>query len=175
MQYALPDPDLMFFFSAGSLAESGRRGSHFYGGMALQDLGERLSLSAAFGWRTVAERVTRIDADLLYLLGRDLSLELTWRQKSFGGGPGRFCERDLLAQVAFGRRGSLFGQYQYSAQPVLDRRHFFCGGGRWNVGAGAYLEATAGAIRGGEVCAAGQCVVLPPFSGVKLAFFAVLR
>jgi hypothetical protein len=39
---------------------------------------------------------------------------------------------------------------------------------RVNLRKDSYLELSGGRLRGGEVCAGGQCAILPPFRGWKL-------
>jgi hypothetical protein len=175
LQYSFAAPDLLLFANASVLEETGVNGHHFYGGLAVQDLFGRLNFSASAGIRRVVYPVLRLDADALLYFAGPWSAELTWREKSYRGGGFRFLERDLVAQLALARRGSVFLQYQYSAQPVLERHDFFSGGVRVYFGPASYLEATAGSQRGGEVCAQGQCFYVQPFRGFKLAFFATLR
>jgi hypothetical protein len=175
LQYSFTAPDLFLFGSASVLEEYGVSGSHVYGGVAVQDLFARLNFSAAIGVKRTAYPVKRLDVDMVYFSGGLWSLEMTYRDKGYRSGSFRFRERDWMIQVALARRGSLFLQYQYSAQLVLDRRDFFSGGARIYLGSASYIEATIGTLRGGEVCAQGQCFYAQPFQGIKIAFFATIR
>jgi len=175
LQYALPDPDLLVLLNAATVSEYGVRGEHLYAGMMAQDLFDRISASLTVGVRRLLYPVLRIDANLQWMLGGPWSLETNYREKGYRNGAFRFLERDILVQLAKARLGSFSVQYQYSAQPVMGRHHFLSCSARWDVSAAAYVEATGGWLRGGEVCAQGQCFQAPPFRGVKLSFFAVFR
>jgi hypothetical protein len=175
LQYSFAAPDLLLFGSASILEEYGVSGSHFYGGLAVQDLFARLNFSASAGVKRTVYPVRRLDADLVIFIAGPWSVELTCRDKAYRNGNFRFREQDVTVQVALARRGSLFLQYQYSAQPVMDRRDFFSGGARVYIGSASYIETTIGAMRGGEICAQGQCFYVQPFRGFKIAFFATLR
>ena len=175
LQYSFAVPDLLLFGSASVLEEYGVSGSHFYAGVAVQDLFARLNFSASAGVKRTVYPVRRLDADLVVFITGPWSVEMTYRDKAFRSGVFRFREQDVAVQVALARRGSLFLQYQYSAQPVLDRRDFFSGGARIYLGSASYIETTIGALRGGEICAQGQCFYAQPFRGFKIAFFATLR
>jgi len=52
---------------------------------------------------------------------------------------------------------------------VFDATRLYYGGVRVNFRKGSYLDLSAGRLRGGEVCASGQCITLPPFKGWKAA------
>jgi hypothetical protein len=175
LQYSFANPDLFLFGSASVLNEYGVSGTHFYGGLAIQDLFSRLNLSASFSVKQTAYPVQRFDADLTYFIAGPWSLEMSYREKGYRNGSFRFLERDWTFQLALARRGSFFLQYQYSAQPVLDRSDFISGGARVYLNAATYIETTIGTLRGGEVCAQGQCFYVQPFQGFKVAFFATLR
>ena len=175
LQYSFANPDLFLFGNASILNELGVNGYHLYGGLAVQDLFRRLNFSASAGVKKTVFPVQRLDLDLVYFIAGPWSLEMTYREKVYRNGSYRFRERDWVAQLSLARRGSVFLQYQYSAQPVLERQNFFSGGARIYLGSASYLEATVGSLRGGEICAQGQCFYVQPFQGFKVAFFATFR
>lgn len=172
-QYSFQDPDLTLFASAGAYREGygGEldHGNDVYGGFKLQDFG-RLDLACTYGLRTVQYPEKRTDATLTWRFTAAWSLGLILRDKrNRPAGSDPYEETDLTVQLACSPRFSVFLLQQRSSVPVFDSTRLYQAGARVNLARDSYLEGSAGKLRGGEVCAGGQCVTLPPFKGWRLA------
>jgi len=169
-QYAFRDPDLTVFASAGRYSEETSAGHNLYGGFKLQDALGRLDLAWTCGLRTVQYLEQRSDASLTWRFTPLWSLGLTLsdkRNRPPGSDP---CQQtDLTAQLARSPKFAVYVIQQRASVPVFDATRLFYGGLRINLARGSDLELSGGRLRGGEVCAGGQCITLPPFKGWKLA------
>lgn len=174
-QYAFFSPDVVLQFNIGRLKEFGISGHEIYGGVTAEDLWEKMNVSAVYGVKRLSYPVRRWDASYLYRFTDRLSAEFTFRDKRYTVYTYPFGETDCAWQLSFSPYGSAFFNYQHSVQPVMDRNHFYSGGFRVNLREGAYAEAMAGTVRGGEVCSSGQCFYMPPFKGLKLSLYVTLR
>lgn len=178
-QYHMRNPDISIFAGIGSYAEGeampGRdrpKGHNVYGGFNLQDLWDCFSASYSYGLRNVGYPVKKSNASATYQFAQDWSVEGTFKDKRYEQSLHRFHEQDLNLQLAKAAWGAVWVLKQHSRDPVPDLgggRDFYSGGVRVNLRNGAYVELSGGRMRGGEVCSGGQCVVLPPFKGWKLA------
>ncbi len=166
-QFTLPDTDLMFFGSAGRIREGKRWGSNAYGGFTLEDWKDKVSATLSFGVRDVVYPVKKLEASFTYRFTPRVSLELSTKEKRYATGDFRFRERDDKAQLAWSAKGSLFLLHQSSEVKVMGLNHLFSGGLRIQLKADRYLELSGGRLRGGEICAGGQCIFLPPYRGWK--------
>jgi len=171
-QYSFQEPDLTVFASAGAYREGygGEldHGNDVYGGFKLQDFG-RLDLAWTYGLRTVQYLEKRTDATLTWRFTPTWSLGLTLRDKRNRPAADPYEETDLTVQLACSPRFSVYLLQQRASVPVFDATRLYQAGARVNLARGSYLEGAAGRLRGGEVCAGGQCVTLPPFRGWRLA------
>lgn len=186
LQYTFPEPTLTLFGSAGRVKEGtvlGRavyEGSHVYGGFKLEDLFDRFSARYSYGLKRAhyngAYPQKKTTGDLTYQFTPLWSLELTYRdRRNRIPGSRPYLERDEGLQLARSPWGALFLMRQYSSEETFlgptstgPRRPMYNGGVRVNFGKGSYVEASGGKLRGGEVCAGGACVTLPPYQGWKL-------
>lgn len=169
-QYSFKDPDLTLFLSAGRYRELFDAGHNVYGGFKVQDAFDRLDLSCTYGQRTVQYQEKRTDAALTWRFTPLWSLGLTLRdQRNRPPWSAPYEETDFTVQVARSPRYAVYVLQQRSTVPVFDATRLFYGGLRVNFRRGSYLDCSGGRLRGGEVCAGGQCITLPPFRGWKLA------
>lgn len=169
-QYSFGSPDLTALLSAGSYREETLEGHNVYGGFKLQDCFDRLDMTYTYGLRTVRYLEKRTDATLTWRFTPVWSLDLTLRDKrNRPPGADPYAETDLTVQVARSPRFSAYLMQQRSSLAVFDATRLYYGGVRVNFRKGSYLDLSAGRLRGGEVCASGQCITLPPFKGWKAA------
>lgn len=178
-QLHLRKPDISVFASAGRYTEGpyiigrGRDSGHnVYGGFIAEDLWDAVSASYTYGYRNVGYPVKKSKASAVCRLPDDWSLEWTLRDKRYTRFGHDFHEQDLNTQLARASWGAVWILKQHSRDPIESLgggRNFFSAGVRINLKQGAYVEASGGKLRGGEVCSGGQCVNLPPFKGWKLA------
>lgn len=175
VQYSFFNPDLVLFLSAGRVREFDISGNHFYGGFTVEDLWEKVTASLTIGRKELDFPIKRVDGDFIYSLTDALSVEFQVKDKWYETPYSRFDERDFMTQFACSPYGAVFFQYQYSARVINDRQNFYNGGVRVNVWEGSYIEASGGSLRGGEVCAGGQCFYMPPFEGFKLALYTTFK
>jgi hypothetical protein len=169
-QYSFPRPDLTVFLSAGAYRQETFEGHNVYAGFKLQDAFDRLDLTWTYGQKTVLFPEKKTDATLTWRCSPLWSLDLTLRDKR-NRPPGAlpYEETDFTVQVSRSPRGSVYVMQQRSSLAVFDATCLYYGGVRVNLPKGSYLDFSAGRLRGGEVCAGGQCITLPPFKGWKLA------
>jgi len=170
LQYSFHQPDLTLFLSAGRYREESSEGQNLFGGFKLQDAFDRLDLACTYGLRTVLYLEKRTDATLTWRFTPLWSLDLTLRDKrNRPTGSDPYEETDLTVQLSRSPRFSVYLLQQRASVPVFDATRLYSAGLRVNLAKGSYLDVSAGRLRGGEVCAGGQCVILPPFEGWKLA------
>jgi hypothetical protein len=170
LQRSFMKPDLTVFLSAGRYREGTRHGQNLYGGFKLQDGFGRMDLACTYGLRTVLYPEKRTDAALTWRFTPRWSLDLTLRdRRNRPPWSDPYQETDLAVQVACSPRFALFLLQQRSSVTVFDSTRLYHGGLRVNLPKGSYLEMSGGRLRGGEVCAGGQCVKLPPFKGWQIA------
>jgi hypothetical protein len=170
VQYAFPEPDLTLFLSAGRYREETWDGQNVYGGFKLQDLFDRLDLACTYGLKTVRYPEKKSNLALTWRLTPLWSLGLTrWDKRNHPPGAPAYQETDVTVQVARSPRLAVYVTQQRSSLPVFDATRLYCGGIRINLKEDSYLELSGGRQRGGEACAGGQCAILPPFRGWKLA------
>ena len=173
LQYSFPQPDLTLFASGGTYREvhwgPPDQGHDLYAGCKLQDAFDRLDLAWTYGLKTVLYLEKKTDASLTWRFTPLWSLDLTLRDKrNRPPGSTPYEETDLTVQLARSPRFSVYLLQQRSSVAVFDATRMYHGGIRVNLPKGSYLEGSAGRLRGGEVCAGGQCVTLPPFRGWQL-------
>jgi hypothetical protein len=169
-QYSFRSPDLTVFVSGGRYRQERNAGQSVYGGFKLQDWHERLDLACTYGQKTVLYPEKKTDAALTWRCTPLWSVQLTLRDKrNRPPGSTPYSETDLTVQLARSPRFAVYVLQQRSSLPVFDATRLYCGGLRVELPKGSYLDFSAGRLRGGEVCAGGQCIILPPFRGWKLA------
>lgn len=173
LQYSLPEPDLTLFGSAGTYRQdhlgTRREGHNLYGGCKLQDAFDRLDLAWTYGLKTVLYPEKKTDATATWRFTPLWSLGLTLRDKrNRPPGSTPYEETDLTLQLARSPRFAVYLMQQRSSVAVFDATRMFHGGIRVNLPKGSYVDLSAGRLRGGEVCAGGQCVTLPPFRGWQM-------
>jgi hypothetical protein len=174
-QYSIMDPDIIFFVNWGRYLEFKDRGDHLYGGFMIEDLWDFFSLSATYGKRDIHYPVKKIDASMVVQLTDHVSLQLFGKDKRYEDGTFYFHEQDLNAELSFAPTVSLFGLYQYSYNMINNRNKFYSGGVKLYIGQAVVFEVSGGTIRGGQVCAGGQCFVIPPFEGIKFGLITTFR
>jgi len=183
-QYSFPDPQLTLLASAGRYREGQLiapvvfQGSGLYGGFRLEEWRDRLDCQCTYGLKTVhpageyPEKLT--DAALTYRFTPRWSLDLTFqdrRNRSPGSDP--YDQWDLTTQVGRSRWGAVYVTHQFDSLVNTTANPFPTHGStnagvRITFGNGSYADLSGGRIRGGEVCAGGQCVILPASKGWKL-------
>jgi hypothetical protein len=169
-QYSFKDPDLTLFFSAGRYRQEADVGHNIYGGFKLQDGFDRLDLSWTYGLKTVLGAEKKTDAALTWRFTPVWSLDLTLRDKRNRlNGSAPYEETDLTVQLARSPRFSVYLLQQRSSVAIFNATRMYSAEARVNFHQGSYVDLSGGRLRGGEVCAGGQCVNLPPFKGWKLA------
>ena len=169
-QVSLPSPDLTLFLSAGAYRNETWEGHGLYGGFKLQDGFDRLDLACTYGLKTVQFPEKKTDATLTWRFTPLWSLGLTLRDKrNRPAWSAPYEETDLTLQVARSPRFAVYVLQQRSTVAVFGATRMYNAGIRVNLPKGAYVDLSGGRLRGGEVCAGGQCLTLPPFKGWKLA------
>ncbi|MCE1230147.1 MAG: hypothetical protein LWX11_11760 [Firmicutes bacterium] len=179
--YSFRDPDLTLFASAGRCREGDllskvvNDGSSVFGGFKLEDWFDRLGASYTYGLKTVHLLVgryleKRTDASLTYKFTPLWSLDFTLKDRR----KPNYGEWDLTTQVARSPWGALYFTHQYSSRVETPDnpspwKRMNSGGIRINLKKGSYLDLSGGKMRGGEVCAGGQCVMLPAYRGWKIS------
>jgi hypothetical protein len=175
-QYALFDPDIVVFANVGRIREFDSAGYHVYGGLRAEDLlHEKINFTLSYGVRDIYYPVKKTEVEFLYRFTDSLSLECSARDKRYSEAYFKFNEQDYIAQFSWSPYGSAYFQYQYSEQEINDRHDFFSGGIRVNIFEGSYVELSGGTVRGGQICAGGQCYFMPPFEGFKLGVYTTLK
>ena len=183
-QYSFPRPDLTVFASAGRyrqgqlLAPVVFQGANVYGGFKLEDWLDCLDLEYAYGLKTVHESgeypEKKTDAACTFRFTRRWSLGLVFqdrRNRLPGSAP--YDQWSLTTQLARSPWGAVYLCHQFeslvntTANP-FPSHHLDSAGIRVNLKRGSYADLSGGRLRGGEVCAGGQCAILPATSGWKL-------
>ncbi len=171
-QYAVPEPDIILFVNAGRYEEYGKTGNHIYAGFEMEDLMDRLSLSASYGIRNVLYSIKRLESDLVYQITDRWSCEAGYKNRWYKDGLFVFKEIDHTFQVSYSPYISLFFLHQYSHNRVIGLNHFYSGGVKLYLAGGTAVQLSGGTVRGGQICSGGQCYIAPPFKGIK---FSVLH
>lgn len=174
-QYAFFEPDITLFFNAGRYKEFTHTGNHFYGGIKLEDMWDKLSFTGSYGVRDIQYPVKKTELHLIYQLNDTWSLDLDYKDKRYKDGHFKFTETDHTFQVSCSPLFSVFFMHQYSEIKIIDRNHFYSGGLKVNFRSGTTAEITVGTIRGGQICSGGQCYQAPPFKGVKFSLLHIFR
>jgi len=174
-QYAFLEPDITLFANVGHYREYDDSGLHIYGGFTIEDLFDRLSLSAVYGVKDLYYPVKRFDSHLLYQWNDRWSTEITVKHKYYKDKSFTFDEQDYTFQVSVSPVWSIFFLHQYSHNKVMGMNHFYSGGVKFYLTAATVLEVSGGTIRGGQICSGGQCFVAPPFKGIKFALFHTFK
>jgi hypothetical protein len=174
-QYALFGNQAVPFFSVGRAREGTGAGPQIYGGVNATNLGEKLDFSFSYSLKDIFYAVKTTEGRITYRLTDRLAAEFYSRDKRFTRKNYRFNELDWFAQISLAPYGAVYFQNQYSRDLIDNQHHFYSGGIRINIKRDSYVEFSPGALRGGEVCSAGQCVTLPPFKGWKINLYTVYR
>jgi len=170
IQRSFAEPDLTVLLSAGRYRQEAQEGQDIYGGFKLQDGFGRLDLACTYGLRTVVYPEKKTDASLTWRFTPRWSLDLALRDKrNRPPGSDPYEETDLTVQVAWSPRFAVYLMQQRSSVAVFDSTRLYDGGIRVNFRKGSYAVLSGGRLRGGEVCAGGQCITLPPFKGWQIA------
>ena len=175
LQYSFSEPDITLFFNAGRYKEYEYSGNHFYGGVNIEDLWERLSLSFSYGVRDIVYSVKKLDGQLIYQFSGTWSTEFSIKDKRYRDDSLVFTETDYIFQVSYSPYISVYVIHQYSHNKVIDLNYFYSGGIKIYLSGGTAVELSGGTIRGGQVCAGGQCFVMPPFKGVKFSLLHTFK
>jgi len=175
VQYALFNPDLRFVINHGQYREYEDRGAHTYGGLIIEDLWDRLDLSISYGIKNILYPIKKVRFDMIYQLSGRWSLELSFRDKHYRDGEFYFKEQDHSLQVSLAPLLSIYVLHQYSHNRIMELNHFYSGGIKLTLKGRTVIELSLGTVRGGQLCSAGQCFVVPPFKGVKLSIFHIFK
>ena len=174
-QYSFFTPDIIAFVSIGRARELDAFGPQIYTGVNASDIAERLDLSFGYSFKETFYPITIIDGQATFRITGSVAVGLAGRDKRYRDGSYRFNERDWMPQVSWAPYGAVFFQRQYS-RALIDGHHYFNSYGfRFNVRRDSYIEFSTGSVRGGEVCASGQCYFVPPFKGWKTSLFVTVR
>ena len=183
-QYSFRNPQLTLLCSAGRYQEGQLiapvmyQGSSLYGGFRLEEWLDRLDCSYSYGLKTVhpagaypeKQTVAALTCRFTALWSLDLAF-FDKRNRIPGSDP--YDQWDLTAQVSRSRWGAVYVTHQYDSL-VGTTANPFASHGSTNAGVrftlknGSYVDLSCGRIRGGEVCAGGQCVILPASQGWKV-------
>ncbi len=168
LSYALGGRNVTVFASTGPVREGLLSGHQVQGGFTAEELfGDRLTASLSWFQKTLAYPVKKVDASLIYRFTPLWSAEWVLRDKRYDTQGFLFHEQDQTYQVARSKWGALYFMRQYSEALVFDAHVLYSGGLRLQLPRDAYLDLSGGRQRGGQVCAGGQCIFLPPFRGWK--------
>jgi hypothetical protein len=175
-QYSFFNPDLIAFVSVGKVREENATGPQVYAGVSASEMAAgRLDFSFGYNYRETYYPVKMIDGQVTFRFTSAIALGFSGRDKRFSQGNYHFNEQDWIPQISWAPYGSIFFQRQYS-RDLIDRHHNFNSYGiHINVKRDSYVEVSTGRIRGGQVCASGQCFFVPPFRGWKLGLFTTFR
>ncbi len=174
-QYAFFDPDITLHFNIGRYREYDDTGNNIYTGIAIEDLWERVNLSASYGVKDILYRIKKFDGHFLYQLTDRLSAEVFVKDKRYNDGNFIFREEDQSIQGSYSPYFSIFVLHQYSHNKIMNRNHFFSGGVKIYLSGGTVIEISGGTIRGGQICSGGQCFTAPPFRGLKLSIISTFK
>jgi hypothetical protein len=175
VQYALFNPDLRFVINHGQYREYEDRGNHTYGGLIVEDLWDRLDLSISYGIKNILYPIKKFKFDMIVQISGRWSLEVSVRDKHYRDSEFVFKERDHSLQVSLAPLLSVYVLHQYSHNRIMNLNHFFSGGMQLTLKGRTVFELSFGTVRGGQMCSAGQCFVVPPFKGVKLSLLHIFR
>jgi hypothetical protein len=174
-QYSFFNPDIIAFVSIGKAREFDATGPQVYAGINGSDIAGRLDFSFGYSYKDTYYPIKIFDGQATFRFTNVLALGLTARDKRFHQGGYRFNERDWAPQISWAPYGSVYFQRQYS-RDLIDGRHYFNSWGlHINFRRDSYFEFSTGRVRGGEVCASGQCFFVPPFRGWKVGLFTTMR
>ncbi len=174
-QYSFFSPDIVAYLSVGRVMEAGISGAHVYAGMNASDLGSRLDFSFNYGVKDTVYPVKIAEGHVLFRITGVVAAEVSSRDKRYRDPAFKFQETDWTPQISWAPWGAVFYQRQYSHARVQGHNHFNNYGFRFNFKRDSYLEFSTGMVRGGEVCASGQCFYMPPFSGWKVGIYTTAR
>jgi len=169
LEYSFVEPDISVFFNLGWYREYDNSGLHYYGGVNIADLWDRLSFNISYGIKEIMYPIKKLEADTTVQLNDTISLELSIKDKRYVDGEFKFNEQDINVQLNFLPKLSINFLYQYSHNKIIDLNNFYSGGVSYIISDSLSLKITGGSIRGGTVCSGGQCFMIPPFKGVKLS------
>lgn len=174
-QYSFFNPEIVPFASVGRVREGSGVGPQVYAGVNATNLRDKLDFSFSYGLRNVFYAVKIIEGHSLYRLTDAVAVDFSLRDKRYARRTYRFNEADYSGQISWAPYGAVFFQKQYSRDLIDNRHHFHSGGFRANLKRDSYFEFSTGSMRGGEVCASGQCVFLPPFRGWRIGVYVMFR
>jgi hypothetical protein len=175
-QYSFFNPDIIAFVSVGRVREANASGPQVYAGVSASEMGAgRLDFSFSYNFRQTYYPVKIVDGQATFRLTSAIAAGFSARDKRFSEGSYRFTEQDWIPQISWAPYGSIFFQRQYS-RDLIDGQHYFNSYGvHINVKRDSYVEVSTGRVRGGQVCASGQCFFVPPFRGWKIGLFTTVR
>ena len=174
-QYSFFNPDIIAFVSVGRIREADETGPQIYGGVTGSDLGGRVDFSFGYSFKETFYPVKIADGQVTFRFTGALAGEFAVRDKRFSQVGYTFNERDYMPQISWAPYGSVFFQRQYS-RDLVDGQHYFNSYGfRVNFRRDSYFEFLTGRVRGGEVCASGQCFFVPAFRGWRVGAFLTVR
>lgn len=175
VQYAFSEPDITIFFNIARYKELEDTGWHYYGGVTIEDLLDKLTLSAAYGIKDINYPIKRLDSHLLYQFSEHLSIDFNLKHKYYKDHSFTFNEQDHGIELAYSPFISVFFLHQYSHNQVVGLNHFFHGGVKLNLSSATSVEVAGGTMRGGQVCSGGQCYNAPPFKGIKFSLLHTFK
>lgn len=175
LQYSFFEPDITIFFNAGRYKEYDFEGWHFFGGVTMEDLMDRLSFSATYGVKDIRYPIYRLDSHMVYQFTDNLSIELNLKHKKYTFQSFKFDEQDHGVEIAYSPYVSVFFLHQFSHNKVIDLNHFYSGGVKFYLSSATSIEVSGGTMRGGQICSGGQCYVAPPFKGIKCGVLHTFR
>jgi hypothetical protein len=175
-QYSFFNPDVIAFVSVGRAREADMAGPQIYAGVSASEIAaNRLDFSFGYSVKETYYAVKIIDGQVSFRLTGRLAAGFSARDKRYSQGSYQFNEKDWTPQFSWAPYGSIFFQRQYSRALIEGNHYFNSYGIHINVRRDSYIEFTTGRMRGGEVCASGQCFFAPPFRGWKVGIFASVR
>jgi hypothetical protein len=183
-QYSFRRPDLTLFLSGGRYREGNLiapvsfRGSNVYGGFKGQDWMDFLDLSCTYGLKTVHEAGTypewKTDAAMTCRFGQGWGADFTFTEvRNHIPGSDPYEQWDLTSQLTRSPWGAVYLTQQYdplvnTAANPFGTSHLYSAGVRVTLRNGSFIDFSGGRLRGGQVCAGGQCILLPAYQGWKL-------
>jgi hypothetical protein len=174
-QYSFFNPDIIAYVSVGRVEEAGMAGPQVYAGVNASEIGERLDFSFNYEIKDTAYPVKITEGHATFRITSVFAAELSARDKRYSEGDFEFQETDWTPQLSWAPWGAVFYQRQYSHRLIRGHHNFNNYGFRFNFRRDSYFEFSTGMLRGGEVCASGQCFYMPPFSGWKVSVFTTVR
>jgi hypothetical protein len=134
-----------------------------------------LDVSFNYGLKDTAYPVKITELHATFRITSVFAAELSARDKRYSEADFKFQETDWTPQLSWAPWGAIFYQRQYSDRLIRGHHNFNNYGFRFNFRRDSYFEFSTGMLRGGEVCASGQCFYMPPFSGWKVSVFTTVR